>query len=46
MISIISQLVLIKPGLINDYLVLLISNMIVLFSNVLKAILCVILYIN
>ena len=32
-------------GLTNNYFVLLISNMIVLFLNVLKAILCLILYV-
>ena len=39
-------LVLTKPGLENNYLLLLIFNIIVLFSNVLKTILRIILHIN
>ena len=46
MVGIICILVLTKIGLIDNLLVVLISNVIVLFSNVLKAILCIILYRN
>ena len=45
MVWLICTLVLVKTGLMNNYLVLFISN-IVLFSNILKAILCIILYKN
>ena len=37
MVLIICQLVLIKSGFINNYLALLISNIIALFSNLFKA---------
>ena len=46
MVGIICIQVLTKRSLINNHTELLISNIIVLFSNVLRAILCMILYRN